>query len=54
MKPYYLFLAIAASIAASIAAVAISQREDQEQEAAWAQNTEVESGTGSETEAWFI
>ena len=37
MKPYYLLLAIAASIAA----IAISQREDQQQEAARAQNAEV-------------
>jgi hypothetical protein len=50
MKPYYLLLAIAASIAA----IAISQREDQDQEAAWAQDSEVESDTESETEAWFI
>lgn len=50
MKPYLLFLAIAASIAA----IAIRQREDQGQEAAWAPNSQVESDTESETEAWFI
>lgn len=50
MKPYYLLLAIAASIAA----IAISQREDQEQDTVRAQKAKVEPDVESEMEAWFI
>ena len=54
MKAYYLLVAIAASIAA----IAISQRQEQHPEAALAQNTgiesDVESDVESDSEAWFI
>jgi hypothetical protein len=54
MKAYYLLVAIAASIAA----IAISQWQEQPQEGALAQNSGMESDVESDyepdSEAWFI
>lgn len=49
MKAYYLLIAVAASLAA----IAISQRQDSDQESPRPQKADVEE-VDSEMEAWFI